>query len=317
MRERRKAKDAGEPCGEVCADCARPHLGAVRSAVESGRPVVLVLPGFPCKSPNPSKVLGELPDRAEELALDFLDGLCRRVGEVYAPGARVVICSDGRVFSDLIQVPDHHVTAYRDELRRMIAHRHADTLSLFTLDDLDGPRPLSHDDARRALEAVHGEPLENVRGEVREGGEPLRMYRAITRFLFEDGLTPDREGSRSALQRDARARAYEVILRSRAWGRLVAECFPSAVRLSIHPQSCGSAKFGIRLTAEDDDWLTPWHAVAVRISGRFVLRPRRDVEQLGARLVHQDGRPSHFVAPAELPAPAVEAALPAVRRLAG
>ncbi|MGP3979938.1 L-tyrosine/L-tryptophan isonitrile synthase family protein [Streptomyces sp. KR80] len=294
VRHRRRARNSAQCATDPCDACLLPHLGTVRSSVESGAPIVFVLPGFPCKSPNPSKVLGVLPDMAEELALDFLDSLCRRIGEIHAPGAHVVICSDGRVFSDLINVPDEHVTAYHSTLQRIIDGRHAQTLSQFSIDDLPRMRCLPHDRMRRMLDEIYAEAPEEIRREVRGGGEPLRLYRAITRFLFEDGLTPGRHGSRRALQRDARQRAYGVIRRSRAWGALVADRYPSAVRLSIHPQSCGSAKFGIRLTAENDDWLTPWHGVAVEMDGRFVLRGRAEAERIGARLVHRDGRPSHY-----------------------
>jgi pyoverdine/dityrosine biosynthesis protein Dit1 len=87
-----------------------------------------------------------------------------------------------------------------------------------------------------------------------------------------------------------------VIQRSKAWGELVETKFPNAVRLSIHPQSCGDKKMGIRLI-EPDNWLTPWHGVAVEVDGRFMLLKRAQAEELGADLVHWDGRPSHFVLP--------------------
>ncbi|WP_436318709.1 L-tyrosine/L-tryptophan isonitrile synthase family protein [Streptomyces griseofuscus] len=43
----------------------------------------------------------------------------------------------------------------------------------------------------------------------------------------------DWTGTRSALQRACRQRAYGVIQRGRAWGTLIAEHHPRAVRLSI------------------------------------------------------------------------------------
>lgn len=35
-----------------------------------------------------------------------------QIREIYAPGAKVTICSDGRVFSDLVAVTDENVTLY-------------------------------------------------------------------------------------------------------------------------------------------------------------------------------------------------------------
>src|SRR5690242_379400 len=90
----------GERCVEAaCADCLAPHLDRVRAFVAAGQPVHLILPAFPAKSPNPRNVLGTLPDMAERLALESLQRLCDRVRQVYAPGARLTICSDGRVFT--------------------------------------------------------------------------------------------------------------------------------------------------------------------------------------------------------------------------
>src|SRR5205085_11734661 len=130
----------------------------------------------------------------------------------------------------------------------------------------------------------------------RAGGDQLTLYRGITRFLVEDASTPEYQGSRAALQRACRERAYGVIQRSKAWGDLIAERFPHAVRLSIHPQPCGSAKLGIHLLETADSWLTPWHGTAVKVGNRFILMKRYEAEATGARLIYVDGKPSHYVA---------------------
>eukprot|EP00644_Phytophthora_capsici_P011710 jgi/Phyca11/19640/fgenesh1_pg.PHYCAscaffold_50_\ len=45
--------------------------------VDQKEPITIVLPGFPTKTPNHGgKVLGPLPDRAEELALARLENFC-------------------------------------------------------------------------------------------------------------------------------------------------------------------------------------------------------------------------------------------------
>ncbi|MGH3468408.1 MAG: L-tyrosine/L-tryptophan isonitrile synthase family protein, partial [Thermocrispum sp.] len=166
-----------------------------------------------------------------------------------------------------------------------------------SLDDVPHLKGVSYDALRAEFDDNYGEPSHAIREKVRAGGETLVLYRAITRFLFEDALTPQRTETRSALQRSARKRAYGVIRRSRAWGRLVADHFPNTVRLSIHPQRCGSPKFGIRLTPRNDTWLTPWHAVAVDSPDGFVLRRRDEAERHGARPVRRNGRLSHYESP--------------------
>ncbi|MCK7625105.1 isocyanide synthase family protein [Streptomyces sp. RS10V-4] len=273
---------------------AFPHqVRQVARWVGAGEPVRFTLPGFPCKSPNPAKVLGPLPDEGERLSLHFLHGLCTRIADVYPPGARVVICSDGHVFSDLIRVPDAAIDAYGDGLRALIRQeRLGDRLTVFDLRAAYGER--SYEEKRAAVEAEYAPALEVLRAETRADASARRLYQGITRFLFEDTDTGAYTGTRSALQRECRSRAYGVIRRSRAWGELVGVYHPGAVRLSIHPQPRGSAKFGIRLLETPDVWMTPWHAcVLERAGGRRELMRRADAERLG-RLVVRHGRPSHF-----------------------
>ncbi|GGO88618.1 L-tyrosine/L-tryptophan isonitrile synthase family protein [Wenjunlia tyrosinilytica] len=296
MRYQRSTGDGD--CGGrgMCPACAGAHLPNVVGRVRLGLPVELALPGFPAKSPNRAKVLGAAPDLAERLSLRFLQRLCEEIAGFYEPGAEIVICSDGRVFGDFIGVTDEDIGLYQDGIRQLIADLGADCLRLFNLDD--EYRDVPHETMRRRLIERYGEPLDRLREEVRAGGEPQRLYLGVTRFLVEDADTPEYTGSRAALQRECRERAYGVFQRSKAWGGLVADRFPEAVRLSIHPQNCGSPKLGIHLLETADGWLTPWHGVAVEIAGRYVLMKRHQAEAIGARLVlTPGGEPSHFVAP--------------------
>lgn len=309
MKFRRIAdpETACEPA--FCEDCLAPHLSKIAASVAQGEPVTFVLPAFPGKSPNTAKVFGPLPDMAERCALEFLQYLCDRVKRYYAPGARIVLCSDGRVFSDVVGMNDEDVTSYQDEVARMIENLGLTSISTFNLEELyEG---LSFDEMRHTLMDQYGESIDLLKASVSRGKaldgsiedrEANRLYCGITRFLVEDAMYPGQKQSRTSIQKECRIRAYAVIQRSKAWGELVEKQFPDAVRLSIHPQSCGSKKLGIRLI-EPDNWQTPWHGVAVQAGTRFVLLKRSQAESLGAQLVHRYGRPSHYVLPenGELP----------------
>jgi pyoverdine/dityrosine biosynthesis protein Dit1 len=267
-----------------------PQLDRLHAFADAREPIVFTLPGFPCKSPNPAKVLGRLPDAGERLALRFLDTLCTRIAEVHPPGARMLICSDGHVFGDLIGVPDDHIDAYAAELRALIDNENLGSFSTFDLRDVLGDAHC--DDKRARIEAEYAPTLDEVRAEVRRDEQALRLYRGITRFLFEDSA--DFDGSRSALQRRSRERAYGVMRRSAAWGRVVEQYHPDAVRLSIHPQPAGSSKFGIRLLDAPDVWTTPWHSCVVQHpDGRTELMPRARAELLGP-VVEWHGRPDRI-----------------------
>lgn len=75
-------------------------LSVIDQFVIAGTQVKMCLPAFPFKSANKVyKVFGTLPDKAEELALERLNTMCIRTGNVYPPGAKLTIISDGLVYN--------------------------------------------------------------------------------------------------------------------------------------------------------------------------------------------------------------------------
>ncbi len=294
---------AGSSCfpGD-CPACMGPHLPKVLEAVQANRKIRFVLPAFPGKSPNQNKVSGVLPDMAEKQALIFLNGLCQRIGRLYGPGAEIIICSDGRVFNDVVGIRDEDLTAYQKELGRLIKDLGLTHLSTYGLDSVYGEGG-DFERLRRDLMETYGKPLEQFRAKVKRGGcecatredkDAHRLYCGTTRFLVEDASFPGQTKSKNALQKECRAKAYQVMRRSSAWTDLIAERFPDAVRLSIHPQACASNKLGIQLLGASN-WITPWHGVAVELGSNFVLMKRSQAEELGATLhLDSQGKPSHF-----------------------
>ena len=292
FRHRRLQPGAG-PCAQnPCPQCLALHLPRVRAAVSAGEPVRLVLPAFPAKSANPKKTLGPLPDLGEELALRFLQEACDAIRHRHPPGAKLTICSDGRVFSDLVGVADDAVSAYRARLIELIR-----TLGLSDIDvfDLDDVRPCEAFDAtRRWLVETHGEPLEQLMERTKAHEHHKQLFNGIHRFLSEDLAAREPTLSKNQTKERSKPTAYEVIQRSNAWSRLVAVYFPDALRLSIHPQAPHAEKIGIVLTPAEDAWLTPWHGVVLLRGDRFVLTRRAEAESMGAKVIERDGRPSHF-----------------------
>ncbi|WP_419420174.1 L-tyrosine/L-tryptophan isonitrile synthase family protein [Legionella sp. D16C41] len=298
----RRVPESTSSCGDIdCQKCTSPHLPKIIAAIKNNQPVTFVLPAFPGKSPNPEKVLGPLPDLAERLSLYFLGNLCQRIKKIYTPGIKIILCSDGRVFSDIVGMLEKHVSAYQIELDKFIAEMSLSDISTFNLDCLY--KELTFTQMRSELMKHYGKSLDFLKQKIRNGAQPSAtpdeqeanyMYRGITRFLFEDAMHIDQIKSRSAIQKEARSKAYEVIRRSNAWSQLIAEYFPEAVRLSIHPQPCGAKKLGIRLVG-NESWMTPWHGVAVQREEGYILLKRAEAEALGAKLISSaDGRHSHY-----------------------
>ena len=273
-------------------DAARAlHLARITSFVEAREAIALVLPAFPAKAPNRAKVLGTLPDAAERAGLEALSELVGDIAAVHPPGATLVICSDGHVFADAVGVPDEAVVAYRRHLRAMIDDVAGPNIRLFDLTDAYGEaRPV---EARRMLLDAHAPSVDEIRARAAACPSARAQLDGIHRFLFEDETVRSLL-SRSQVRRLTRARAYEVVRRSEAWGRLVAARFPRAIRLSVHPQPDVSAKIGIVLVPASDRWLTPWHAVLVVDGTRARLMRRHEAEGLGAVVVEKNGRPHHM-----------------------
>jgi pyoverdine/dityrosine biosynthesis protein Dit1/AcrR family transcriptional regulator len=272
------------------------HLPRVRSFVERGEKIVLVLPAFPAKSSSAKKTLGPRGDAAEHLALESLASLLDDLEEAHPPGAELVICSDGHVFADVVGVRDADCDRYRADLEAMLLEIDPSRVRFFDLRDAFGD--LGPAKARAALIERYAMSVDAIRERAERSPAARAQVDGIHRFLFEDEHARRPSETKNKLRKETRPRAYEVVRRSDAWGRLVADAFPRAVRLSIHPQPDISDKIGVHLIDTDDAWLTPWHAVAVLRGDQFVLMHRADAEALGATIVEEDGRPSYLtVAP--------------------
>jgi pyoverdine/dityrosine biosynthesis protein Dit1/AcrR family transcriptional regulator len=295
FRHRRLQTGAGACATDPCAQCLALHLPRVRSALSAGAPVRMVLPAFPAKSANRTKTLGPLPDLGEDLALRFLQERCDAVRGRYPPGARLTICSDGRVFNDLVGVGDDEVTEYRRRLIEMIGRLGLADIDVFDLDDVWPGEPFEA--TRKRLSEEYGEPMADLVQRTRTFPHHQQLYNGIHRFLTEDLIDREPGLSRNQARTRSKEPAYEVVRRSNAWGKLVAVYFPDALRLSIHPQPPHGEKIGIMLVPAEDVWLTPWHAAVLLQADRFTLMHRADAEKLGARLVEAGGRPSHFESP--------------------
>ncbi|WP_241480358.1 L-tyrosine/L-tryptophan isonitrile synthase family protein [Legionella norrlandica] len=166
----RRVPEISKSCKHTdCQKCLSPHLPKVISAVEKHKPVIFVLPAFPGKSPNPEKVLGPLPDFAERLALNFLGNLCQRIKKFYTPGIKIILCSDGRVFSDVVGMKESNVTAYQVELDRLIEGMSLRDISTFNLDDFY--KDLNFVQMRNELMKSYEQSLDFLKHKVRNGAK--------------------------------------------------------------------------------------------------------------------------------------------------
>jgi len=250
--------------------------------VGAGRPVHFILPAFPAKSPNRQKTLSAMPDMADLEGLRMLNDLALKIREIHAPGARILICSDGQVFADVVQVTDLEVENYKRGIESMIARHGLSELDTFHLENVFGS--LSFKKMREKLNDTYAVPLEKLRAEMPADPSLRLMFNGIHRFMFEDQLVLSPQLSREKARQVAKGLAYQVIQRSNAWSSLLADHFPLSMRLSIHPQVPQSPKIGVQLVRAHDRWCTPWHNVLVSDGISKTLMKRSEAEALGARV---------------------------------
>ncbi|OGM47512.1 putative spore wall maturation protein DIT1 [Aspergillus bombycis] len=255
----------------------------VRFFVRHSSTLQLCLPAFPCKSSNLDKVIGVLPDRGEEIALRRLHAFAHQVEQIYPPGAKILIISDGHVFSDCIGVDDETVDKYGEHLKvlnqaislamgeeneRVQFQSLVDLFNLRSVSPLTSPIAVGMLDlpelqhylatnldniaelCRRILVAGCQPSEESLRTQIKSGDEStLALYRGFSRFMLQDldrhPLTQSQ--SRSQRKKLAAKVSFEMILRNQAYSNLIELIFPDCLRLSIHAHNNSGPKFGVRL----------------------------------------------------------------------
>lgn len=310
----------------ACPRCQEILASRLRPVVQSGKKLEMVISAFPYKIPNPRKTASDLPDMSERQALLCLARHCHDIGEVYSPGASLVIGSDGLPFCHVDAtwsgLMEGQIRRYVEELRGMAAEVGAEGLiCVVALDDFFG----GFGDAekmRRELEARHATL---GREQVYERFKDSKMYKGIKKSFCEDladapmmqEKIADGSLSKKGLRRLASDLAVETIYYSLAWRQFLSGQFPGALRLSIHPECLhttppGQEKLGVSFGENNKVWfadkvfevaedetidISPWQSVWVEDerTGQGCRMKRWVAEKIGGRLVTVNGRPSHFV----------------------
>lgn len=212
--------------------------------VVKGEKIPMVLPAFPFKSPNSqAKVLGILPDKAEEVALQCLDGLCKNIERIYAPGAELYIVSDGIVYSgmsshhsgqatydtdaypiDILGVPCKDVWNYGSGLRSF-ADRRLDNIHFARISSLTGSEEPMNGDEYEAMSPKLREKLielylpsdYNVQEQKATDNNVLATYRGYCKFLLLDlANNPEFAGlTKNAMKKKASLLAEKMLVRGK------------------------------------------------------------------------------------------------------
>jgi pyoverdine/dityrosine biosynthesis protein Dit1 len=292
VKQQQRLLDANQCAHDHHVDCAKSHTDKLEAYISSNQRIQFILPAFPVKSANHQKTFGPMPDLGEQLALVQLNEMCKRIHAIYAPGAEIIICSDGRVFNDLVLVEDQHVDTYLTSLKSLVSTYNLNHIHFYDLTDYY--TFTDYQSMRETLEQEYGDTVETIMLAVKQDGSAKSLFNGIHRFVFEDHINLIDTLSRNKIRKLAKATAYKVIQRSNAWGRLVAKEYPEAIRLSIHPQLCGSEKLGIMLLKSENVWATPWHRVVIYKDNQYSLVRKSEAEAMGALPVFNHHQFSHY-----------------------
>lgn len=293
LGQRRLSEGHADCAHTPCETCFDAHLAKAQAFIEQNLPIHFILPAFPAKSPNLSKVLGPLPDLGECLSLRRLNGWCAKIAEVYPPGARITICSDGRVFTDCVGVSDDDVSRYGNRIKAMLAANDCSYIDVFNLEDHFQEGDFGA--IRRKLIDEHGRSIEDLKESVKSDPNEKNLFNGIHRFMYIDMKARRPDMSNTRLREETKELAYQVIIHSNAWSGLVETLFPAALRLSIHPQHPHARKIGIALMDCDDIWRTPWHGAVLDDGSTYRLMSREDIEKMPVDVVYDNGQAFYYV----------------------
>ncbi|KAG8927084.1 hypothetical protein FRC02_008475 [Tulasnella sp. 418] len=286
--------------------------------IQKNERIDIALPAFPFKSPSRAKVLGPLPDMAEEVVLRRLEGLCRSIEDVYEKGAVIHIVSDGVVYAELLGVSDRTVYQYNAALRCLVQQLGLNHISFVRVSDLHRAAspdknyvlPVFSADLSEE-EYVASAPIDRSKFLARDIGPynleeslandigVLRTYRGYLKFLKQDladsHLLKDDNGkllSRNQRDKVIGGIAKEMIKNGARFSHLVESAFPHSVRLSIHPHNNAGPKLALQVFPYHDTICTPWHnALCEKADGTTVVAQVSLFDDERHELVYRYGRP--------------------------
>lgn len=273
-----------------------PIMQKIEAQMVQRKTLQFLLPAFPAKSPSPLKTAGHHPDLGEVLALNNLNEMCKKITSLYEPGAEVIICSDGRIFSDVVMVSDKIIDEYSEWIKSIIIEFDLKHLSTFAMDDLH--QEMNGPELRERLVWQYAKSLDEVRFLVINDDDFRGLFNGVHKFMLEDqmGLPENAKISKNQLNKKTKLLTYELIRRSDAWSTLLLDHFDDALRLSIHAYPLTHEKFGVKLVHSSEKWATPWHNVTVKKDDQFELMHLSEAEKLGARKEFFRGKYVYFQA---------------------
>ncbi len=258
--------------------------------VNKGEQIKFSMLGYPFKSQNTrDKVIGPIPDLAEEVSLKNFDHFTRKVKSIYSPGAKVTIVSDGLGFSDVVGISDITTVEYYE---RSIDMSNKESVEFIDIRDFYPGMGLQA--ARDKM--VRQFPVTELELQNRILNDPNvnELYRGMIKFQTLE-LAIYEHSSKNSLQNEAKRMARQMMFRNESFSAMVKSEFGSHIRLSMHNSTNDGTKYSFQLIPSPKAWTSPWHcAILINSDGVMETIHRKDVDLSSAELVYQNGQPYYF-----------------------
>jgi pyoverdine/dityrosine biosynthesis protein Dit1 len=256
--------------GETACDDNWFHR-SISTYVTEQKPIPFIFLGFPGKSINPNSVSGYLPDLGEEIAFDNLRSLIQAIENIYTPGIKLNILSEGHCFMRTGCIrPAHELDAYIEETKKI---KNSDRIKISTIHDF-----YKNGDIGTKIDLFEKQYLPDI-AEVYTAimNDPYyrQVYTDRIAFIYHE-FTPVLYPGLTKSRRHAMAKviARSFIGHQMAVNKLVADYFPDHIRLSIHQQHDPSAqRYYINLLPNVSGIGTPWfHTINLHDDQTFVTK---------------------------------------------
>lgn len=244
----------------------------IESAVSNNKPVEFVMLGYPFKSVNTlTKVLGTVPDRNEKESIDRIIQFTKLIENVYEPGAKFNIASDGYAFNDLLEVDDMTVEEYKE---LCLALRTSEAFNILDMKDFYPSLSIGREKVMNQFGITDEQLEEKILFDVNTNW----LYRGMIRFMEEE-LMMKEFPSRNQKHIAAKKLTKQMMLRNEAWSNLVNHEFSNSIRLSMHQTINDGKKFSFDLIEGAKH--SPWHSVLVDDGGVITTMHKRDAIDQG------------------------------------
>ncbi|KAJ5753659.1 Isocyanide synthase A [Penicillium nucicola] len=226
------------------------QIGDIVSKKETLR---FILPAFPFKAPSEGskgKKLGLLPDKAEEIALQTINGFAESIAEVYDNGASVVIVLDASENGDLLKVDHSDAFTYHRELQNLAASldlRHLEFTSLGALVGIVPQETQINEKYSEYMNKTHN----HVDHSISQASSAEDKNRKTTSHHHNTALPESKHPA--ALKTD-------ILQRGKAPTPLLESTVPYAIRMSIHESNnVGKITIDLFPPGINPNSITPWH----------------------------------------------------------